>query len=235
MKRIIRLTESDLTRIIRKVIKEENKKIRLNEDDEPELLKAGINQIYRPPIGADFIPYVVNNGATDTSGLAVTVTTTQNKTYDYICVPDPYFEAGMKTRKITNPLTKKTQTIETQPYKNGQLYDSNDKIIDPNYTTLEGNWKELLWNYCKPLSTWYYAEKQKIAGTQQQVAGTQTNTYQSPVMIKATKDPVLVTNQHISGGLIGKTPNPDGSYTVNSDFNYNNVPYKKGQKVKFIQ
>jgi len=235
MKRIIRLTESDLTRIIRKVIKEENKKIRLNEDNTPDVLYG----IAEPPItrkiGSDFIPYIVNNGVGDVYGLDVVFTDTNRKTFYYPCVPDPYFEAGMKTRKITNPLTKKTETISTSDRKSGQLYDVDDKIIDPKYTALKGDWKTYIWNYCKPLSTWYYAEKQKIAGTQQQVAGTQTNTYQSPVMIKATKDPVLVTNQHISGGLIGKTPNPDGSYTVNSDFNYNNVQYKKGQKVKFIQ
>lgn len=223
------LTESEKNRILEMHKSATSRQYLMEQDlNDPRTWgESGIQFVWPQKPGKDYYP-----GKTP-DNTAITVQTTDGKTYSYFCIADPYFQKGIKKRKVKDSSGREI-TVDTESTLNGTLQDSNG-VVNPKNTVLTNKWKEILSEQCKPLYTWYYAEKQKMESEGQQTAGQQTNTeYQKPINIVAKGDPTKVLQQHMSAKLVTGPMNPDGSYNVINDFTYNNTPYKKGQKIKFM-
>jgi hypothetical protein len=163
MKRIIRLTESDLTRIVKKVI---NEKRYLMEQD--TFLDYNINSVN---YGRDVkTPYFQGEG------LDIFMRDNNGNGVYYQCVTDPAVEKGMKFRKLKHPDTGKLENIQLDTTPKGNMMDDNWKTLtyDNNGriqgTLIKKGWEKFIPEWCESVYAWYNQEKAKLDAEATQIA-----------------------------------------------------------------
>ena len=163
MKRIIRLTESDLTRIVKKVINE--KRYLMEQDDIFDYNINGVNY------GTDVkTPYFQGEG------LDIFMKDKNGNGVYYQCVTDPAVEKGMKFRKLKHPDTGKMENTELNPAPRGSMMDANGKTLtyDNNGriqgTLIKKGWEKFLPQWCAGVYAWYDQEKAKLDAEATQIA-----------------------------------------------------------------
>ena len=165
MKRIIRLTESDLTRIVKRVINE--KRYLMEQDDFIDYNINGVN--YATP-GDVKTPYFQGEG------LDIYMKDKNGKGVYYQCVTDPAVEKGMKFRKLKNPDTGKMEKITLDPTPKGNMMDANGKTLtyDNNGriqgTLIKKGWEKFIPEWCAGVYAWYNQEKVKLDQEATQIA-----------------------------------------------------------------
>ena len=166
MKRIIRLTESDLTRIVKKVI---NEKRYLMEQD--TFLDYNINSVN---YGRDVkTPYFQGEG------LDIFMKDKNGNGVYYQCVTDPAVEKGMTFRRLKNPDTGKMENIQLDTTPKGNMMDDDgnklvyEKIGKEEFiqgTLIKKGWEKFLPQWCAGVYAWYNQEKAKLDAEATQIA-----------------------------------------------------------------
>ena len=149
-------------------------------------------------------------------------------------------DSGQKRSVDTNTsnLPKLTGNIKQFPMSNPEasIKFYIDKGIFNKKTETDGTY--IILKYFKQASTdteFFPGDKVKIVPRTETTTNNVSTIVIKPILVNTTNNdtPEKVVQKFINGGFFGKTPNPDGSYTLLKDAGYNTKMYKKGQNIKF--
>ena len=200
MKRIIRLTESDLTRIVRRVINEQGDDFRV----------YGISSIVYTKPGEVKNPYFQGEG------LDIFLRDNNGDGVYYQCVTDPAIEKGMKFRKLKNPDTGKMENTELDPAPRGSMMDVDgnklvyEKIGKEEFikgTLIKKGWEKFLPQWCEGVYAWYNQEKAKLDAEATQIANAEAEKQKQGEKVAVQKE----VQNAIAKGYLKKTVGPDGT------------------------
>ncbi len=199
MKRIIRLTESDLTRIVRRVINEQDNDFRV----------YGISSLVYTKPGEVKNPYFQGEG------LDIFLRDNNGDGVYYQCVTDPAIEKGMKFRKLKNPDTGKMENTELDPAPRGTMTDADgnklvyEKIGKEEFikgTLIKKGWEKFLPQWCAGVYAWYNQEKAKLDAEATQIANAEAEKQKQGEKAAVQKQ----VQNAIAKGYIKKTVGQDG-------------------------